>query len=80
MKRTLTLVILAVFTMFLLVSGAAAQGTKPDQKQETTPSDGTEAERGFVEFGFRTFWGEVYGRPDLPFKPALSTSKLSPAS
>src|SRR5262249_50886245 len=32
---------------------------------------------GPIEFGFRTFWGDVYGRPDLPFTPDLANSKLS---
>lgn len=31
--------------------------------------------RGTVEFGARTSWGDVYGRPDLPFTPSLKTSK-----
>jgi MtrB/PioB family decaheme-associated outer membrane protein len=31
-------------------------------------------EHGMVEAGARTSWGDVYGRPDLPFKPALKTS------
>ena len=39
--------------------------------QEQTP------ERGSVEFGVRHFWGDVYGRPDLPFSPALGTSKFN---
>src|SRR4029079_19523293 len=30
---------------------------------------------GIVEFGVRGTWGEVYGRPDLPFTPLLKTSK-----
>lgn len=30
--------------------------------------------RGVVEAGTRGIWGDVYGRPDLPFTPALSTS------
>jgi hypothetical protein len=32
-------------------------------------------ERGMVEFGSRWSWGDVYGRPDLPFQPSLKTSK-----
>lgn len=34
-------------------------------------------ERGSVEFGFRHIWGDVYGRPDLPFKPDWETSKFN---
>jgi MtrB/PioB family decaheme-associated outer membrane protein len=32
-------------------------------------------ERGMIEAGGRSSWGDVYGRPDLPFTPALRTSK-----
>lgn len=35
------------------------------------------AEKGVVEIGVRGFWGDVYGRPDLPFQPALSSSKFN---
>lgn len=34
-------------------------------------------ERGMVELGSRWSWGDVYGRPDLPFDPSLKTSKYS---
>ncbi len=32
-------------------------------------------ERGMVEAGSRWSWGDVYGRPDLPFTPLLKNSK-----
>jgi len=32
---------------------------------------------GAVEFGVRHVWGDVYGRPDLPFSPNVFTSKLN---
>ena len=32
-------------------------------------------EHGMVEAGTRESWGDVYGRPDLPFTPSLKTSK-----
>lgn len=31
--------------------------------------------RGVIEGGSRWSWGDVYGRPDLPFTPSLKTSK-----
>jgi MtrB/PioB family decaheme-associated outer membrane protein len=34
-------------------------------------------EHGTIEFGFRHIWGDVYGRPDLPFKPDWETSKFN---
>ena len=58
--------------MTLQIPAASAQEPK-DQS-----SDVSETERGGpVEFGFRTFWGDVYGRPDLPFSPNLATSKFN---
>ena len=30
---------------------------------------------GLIEAGTRSSWGDVYGRPDLPFQPSLRTSK-----
>ncbi len=32
---------------------------------------------GVVELGSRWSWGDVYGRPDLPFDPSLKTSKYN---
>ncbi|MGH6628152.1 MAG: MtrB/PioB family outer membrane beta-barrel protein, partial [Burkholderiales bacterium] len=32
---------------------------------------------GSVEFGVRQVWGDVYGRPDLPFTPDVITSKFN---
>jgi MtrB/PioB family decaheme-associated outer membrane protein len=32
---------------------------------------------GVVELGSRWTWGDVYGRPDLPFDPSLKTSKYN---
>lgn len=33
--------------------------------------------RGMVEFGVQHVWGDVYGRPDLPFSPDIITSKFN---
>jgi len=35
------------------------------------------AERGTIELGVRHVWGDVYGRPDLSFKPSLLDSKFN---
>ena len=82
MKARTKLFAIGIITMLLLVRAAAAQETKQDGKQEAKDESASEAsssetERGPIEFGFRTFWGDVYGRPDLPFKPDLATSKLN---
>ena len=89
MKMTNKISLLAVL-FFLFVSAGFAQ--QQEQKKEESrvqkaqrPSAGQEPaaaveepeDRGFVEFGGRGFFGNVYGRPDLPFKPNLSTSKLN---
>ena len=42
-----------------------------------TAQDEPRPERGMVEAGARTIWGNVYGRPDLPFDPTLKTSKYN---
>lgn len=34
-------------------------------------------QKGSVEFGVRRVWGDVYGRPDLPFTPDINTSKFN---
>jgi MtrB/PioB family decaheme-associated outer membrane protein len=63
-QRT-TVVVLA---LFLIPAGLAAQdqSERHDQDQPVP--------HGVAEFGGRTSWGDVYGRPDLPFQPALKTS------
>ena len=39
--------------------------------------DQTPPVAGVVELGSRWSWGDVYGRPDLPFDPSLKTSKYN---
>lgn len=63
------LALLAPLVGVLLIP-AAAFGQEPQPAAEP-------GARGFIEFGVRQFWGDVYGRPDLPFQPALNTSKLN---
>ena len=65
--------VLVTITTFMLVCVAAAQ----EKKDDASSGGSSEEERGQIEFGFRTFWGNVYGRPDLPFRPDLGTSKLN---
>src|SRR5262245_29173404 len=61
-------VFVAIGTL-LLIAPIAAQETR--QERPASPVQGP------IEFGVRTFWGDVYGRPDLPFKPNLGTSKMN---
>ncbi len=75
MKRT-TQVFISAIGIFILVRGAAAQDVKPDSKEDSA-AETLQEQRGPIEFGFRTYWGDVYGRPDLPFRPALADSKLN---
>lgn len=49
----------------------------PAAKAESQPADTEEPDKGFVEFGVRHIWGDVYGRPDLPFRPDIKTSKYN---
>ena len=57
----------------LLLTLLATQGAL---SQEKTPEAAKNPDQGgFIEFGARGVWGDVYGRPDLSFKPSLRTSK-----
>jgi MtrB/PioB family decaheme-associated outer membrane protein len=70
----------AVALLFLPV-GLFAQEKQSKDKEEKT------ADHGFIDFGVRYAWGDVYGRPDLqsgqclgcgtPFDPNLKTSKFN---
>ena len=64
MRKSAELAILAIFT--LLVSPYRALG----QEQK-------EPDHGYVDFGVRVVTGDVYGRPDLPFQPSLSSSQFN---
>jgi MtrB/PioB family decaheme-associated outer membrane protein len=57
------------FLLALLTAPAMAQSQNTDQP--------VRPELGMVEMGTRWSWGEVYGRPDLPFSPDLKTSKYN---
>jgi hypothetical protein len=75
----------------LLAPAGLAQNTdaqKKEEKKEATPeatqqpatevaTPEEESERGMIELGGRVYGGHVYGRPDLPFTPALQHSKLN---
>jgi MtrB/PioB family decaheme-associated outer membrane protein len=54
-------------TVFLLLALLIAPSVLLSQDQRPA--------RGMVELGSRWSWGDVYGRPDLPFQPLLKTSK-----
>ena len=66
MRQPKILVLLAL----LLVPSLLFSQEQPAQ-QEQPPQHGS------VEFGARHVWGDVYGRPDLPFSPDLITSKFN---
>src|SRR4029077_20656563 len=81
MKLTRKLWLVAIL-MVVLVPAGVGQEEKKDTKKDAKPdstaeAQAPEAERGMIEFGVRHFWGDVYGRPDLPFTPNLRTSKLN---
>ena len=62
MKTAKLSTVWGLLTMLLLGAMAAGQEERP--------------QRGFVEFGARWSTGTVYGRPGLPFQPAIKTSKF----
>ncbi len=47
------------------------------QEQPAPPAKPAPVAEGIVDFGVRRVWGDVYGRPDLPFKPDVLTSKFN---
>src|SRR5215470_14805848 len=55
--------------------GSKPEATSQPAAEVETPE--AESEKGMIELGGRVFGGEVYGRPDLAFKPALKFSKLN---
>src|SRR5689334_19328210 len=77
MNRTIAV----AFVLFLVVSVTLAQETKGAKNvpQDTSKSADTEKtpRHGVAEFGLRQFWGDEYGRPDLPFKPGIQNSKYN---
>src|SRR5262245_23150283 len=52
-------------------------GHDKTQKPEQSKAQDTDASHGYVDFGVRFATGDVYGRPDLPFDPALRASKFN---
>ena len=63
MKTTKNAIVLALGLLLLPALAAAQDDKKP--------------ERGMVDFGVRQVWGDVYGRPDLPFQPGIQNSKFN---
>jgi hypothetical protein len=77
MKSTAAIFALGILIIFMSPPAAAQQTGGGGAKVESAPEGVSATTGGHVEFGFRTFWGDVYGRPDLPFSPNLATSKLN---
>jgi len=63
MRKSAELAILAILTFLM------SPCRTPGQEKET--------DHGYVDFGVRAVTGDVYGRPDLPFQPALSSSQFN---
>src|SRR5690242_12691683 len=64
MKTTNNIVVVVVLALL----GVPAWLTAQEEKPPTT---------WMADFGVRHVWGDVYGRPDLPFKPDIITSKYN---
>lgn len=69
MRQPTILLLLALLLVPALLSGQE----KPAQE----PAPPAQSSHGSVEFGVRGVWGDVYGRPDLPFTPDVTTSKFN---
>ena len=65
--RAKNIILMLTLTLLVTPAGLLCQDKSPE-----APSQG-----GMVEFGMRGVWGEVYGRPDLPFEPSLKKSKYN---
>ena len=70
MRRPTILVLLAL----LLVPGLLFSQEAPPAQPEEADKPAT---HGSIEFGVRHLFGDEYGRPDLPFKPDVTTSKFN---
>src|SRR5690348_2038186 len=81
---------LAALTASLLLATSSvalpqAQTPKQEQTQDNAQGKGQDkahavdnnTDHGYVDFGVRFATGDVYGRPDLPFSPVLTTSKFN---
>jgi hypothetical protein len=66
MRVPAILLVLALLFVPALLSGQEKPTTEPPPP-----------EKGSVEFGVRGVFGDVYGRPDLPFHPDVLTSKFN---
>ena len=73
------LLTLALFLPLTLPMATLAQDNDKDATptQEKPQAQKKEADHGYVDFGVRFATGDVYGRPDLPFHPALKDSKFN---
>ena len=78
MKQPTTLILLALLfaPALLFCQEQPAAKEKPAAKEETAAKQES-PQNGSVEFGVRHVWGDVYGRPDLPFTPDILTSKFN---
>src|SRR6267378_3173866 len=85
MNRLCRFLTLAVFLPLALPTAALAQDKDKDkdkdkdatQTQEKPQAQDKQTGHGYVDFGVRFATGDVYGRPDLPFAPALKGSKFN---
>jgi hypothetical protein len=66
MKKPEVLLLLATLVVPALLSS-----------QEKPAQESAQPSKGSVEFGVRGVFGDVYGRPDLPFTPDVLTSKFN---
>jgi len=67
MRQMKAIILVALVGLMVPVGGRAQ-----DVPKDTSPDVPA---HGVAEAGSRGVWGDVYGRPDLPFTPTLSTSK-----
>jgi MtrB/PioB family decaheme-associated outer membrane protein len=80
-NRFIVHLMLALLSVPATVLSQEQKGVEPKDKEqkgtEQKAVEETRPELGMIEFGVRHIWGDVYGRPDLPFNPSLGTSKYN---
>jgi MtrB/PioB family decaheme-associated outer membrane protein len=77
---------ITLLAFLFLPAGLSAQ-EKQDKAKDKVKVEDNAADHGFIDFGVRYAWGDVYGRPDLqsgqclgcgtPFDPVLKISKFN---
>lgn len=76
-KNTVSIALALLVMVPVTLSQQAETDKKAQQEKSKSADVEKKPEHGVAEFGLRQFWGDEYGRPDLPFKPGIQNSKYN---